>query len=163
MWWWRKVRNHSYWRDAGGHPEGPSYFTQDVSLRQNEQGLSLYAAADQSEALKITHFFALTLGGYENLDYLLIPDSTWGAIGLRPKLIPNREIYPYLCDRHHEVHGLTRELGVQLVGIILQDTNRHAYRAKKRDIQEAARTYLQDDCSLHQFLHEEWRVRLTDR
>ena len=45
MWWWRRVRNHSYWSPgAQPHQEGPSYYVPDLALRRqkDEQGLSLY-------------------------------------------------------------------------------------------------------------------------
>ena len=110
MWWWRRVRNHTYWDPgANQHPDGLPYYVHDVALRRqhNEEGLSCFSVADDSEADRVTHYCALTLYGYDNLDYLLIPDDTWDGFGLRPIHVPMPNIHPYLSTRHYEVRGLT--------------------------------------------------------
>jgi hypothetical protein len=163
MWWWRKVRNHTYWLPGSSpHPEGLPYYVHDVSLRRlnNEQGLSLYATADSSEAEKVTHYFALTQMGYDNLDYLLIPDGTWEILELRPELVCCTGLPPYLSDRHYEVRGLTETLEARLADIILKDASRQACRAKKGNVRQVAPTYLNADSALRQFLHEEWEAEL---
>ena len=161
MWWWRKVRNHTYWRpEADLHPEGLSYYVHDVALRPNEEGLSLYAAIDHSEANNVAHYFALTQMGYDKLDYLLIPDGTWDAFGFRPELVPCTNIPPYLSTRHYEVRGLTETLTTRLAEIILGDASRQACRAKRGDVLRVAPTYLDAEPALRQFLHEEWEAKL---
>jgi hypothetical protein len=162
MWWWRKVRNHTYWvPGASLHADGPSYYVHDVALRLNEDGLSLYSAADQSVAEKITHYYALTLWDFSNLDFLLLPDATWNTLGLHPAQISYTEIHPYLSSLHYEVRGLTKELESQLAAIILGETERQARRARKADVLKAAPGYLNSDPTLRSFLHEEWEEKLS--
>src|SRR5438046_1652344 len=106
MWWWRRVRNHSYWSPSNDpHSEGPSYYVHDVALRRvrDEKGLSLYAVADESEADQVAHYYAMTQMGYDNLDYLLIPDGPWKTIGLTPTPTLVENLHPYLSHRHCEV------------------------------------------------------------
>jgi hypothetical protein len=78
MWWWRRVRNHSYWSPgAQPHQEGPSYYVPDLALRRqkDEQGLSLYHVGE-GETDDVAHYYALTQMGYDNLDFLLIPHGS---------------------------------------------------------------------------------------
>jgi hypothetical protein len=179
MFWWRKVRNHSYWSPGAAlHQEGPPYYVPDVKLRPGEEGLSLYAAVDEAEAECVARYFALTQMGYDNLDYLLIPDAVWTAlreraetlgetagdipenIWLRPGIVP-RNLPTYLATRHYEVLGLTENLEVQLADIILGAPSRQAHRAKKGDIRQIAPLLLQNDSALRGFLHEEWVAKLS--
>jgi hypothetical protein len=163
MLWWRKVRNHSYWTPGvDQHSEGVSYYVHDVALRRqsNEQGLSLYAVADESEANQIANYYALTQMGRTNLDYLLIPDGPWNSIGLSPTKSPIETLPPFLAGRHYEVFELTEDLESRLAAAILADEGRTAHRLTKRTVQTAAQCYLDGDQTLRQYLHEEWAARL---
>jgi len=161
MLWWRKVRNHSYWlAGADPHPEGSSYYVHDVALRPQEAGLSLFAIADMAEVDKVNHYFGLTLAGYNHVDCLLIPDGVWHAIGLQPQQVIFPTIHPYLSDLHFEVRGLNETIESKLAKMILADKNRHACRTKKGAIQTAASTYLANEPTLRQFLHEDWMTKL---
>ncbi len=161
MLWWRKVRNHIHWLPGAAlHPEGPSYYVHDVTCRPTEEGLSLYSVADETEANILAHYFALTLTGYDHLDYLLIPDSVWEDLGIRPGAFPYCDIHLFLSDRHQEVRGLTVALTTQLADLIWRNTGRQAYRLKKAAVKQAAPDYLESDSTLRPLLHEEWESKL---
>jgi hypothetical protein len=137
-----------------------------LSLRENEEGLSIYAVADdsvgqmQQVTADIGHYFSLTLGGCNNCDFLLIPDGAWNALELRPEQIDYNCLHPYLRNLHYEIRGLTPALAVQLAANVLADPTRQAGRLRKSQILEAAPGYLQNDPNLRGFLHHEWVVKL---
>lgn len=161
--WWRKVRNHTYWLPGAGlHPDGNSYYVPDVALRKNEEGLSLYSVADESDAKQVAHYYALTQMGYDNLDYLLIPDGPWTILGLSPRHVPATGLPRFLSTRHFEVNGLTPSLETLLAAAILADANRTAHRLTRKTVLSVAQSYLSRDPGLRRLLHEEWEAKLQD-
>jgi hypothetical protein len=164
MLWWRKVRNHTYWLPGGTlHPEGLSYYVPDVALRRQnqEEGLSLFAVTDQKEWEILSIYYALTLSGYDNLDYLVIPEGVWITLGLHPGHVPYHNLHPFLSDRHYEVIGLTEAQETKLAQIILANPDREAGRARRNDIKKTAQTLLAKDLTLRQLLNSEWENKVA--
>src|SRR5262249_48249811 len=115
-----KVRNHIYWCPEISRDLERDY-VYDVALRPNEEGLSIFRSNDRAEADKVAHYFALTIGGDNHVDYMLIPNETWSSIGLYPQLISLAPPHHFLAARHYEVRGLTKNQESELVDIILQN------------------------------------------
>src|SRR5438876_11318372 len=103
-----------------------SGYAQDLQLRPDENGLSVFASKDNSEAELIGQLFAFTcMRRPQDLDYLLIPPECFGAVGLSVSPVPQPETFhPFLSDRHHEVYGLTPESTEQLTRSILSHSGR---------------------------------------
>jgi hypothetical protein len=164
MLWWRAVVSHARWNmGVEPSPDLVEQCARSLELRGEEEGLSVYRAEGLDQAAKIAHYFALTLTlkSPDNQDYILIPDSSLQAasIGL-PVHVPDPNSHSFLRDLHHEVFGLTLERSRNLAAAILADPGRHACRAKRAEIEAAAKDYLKSDHELRDCLTTKWAVRL---
>jgi len=83
--WLLRIANRGRWSEKSAEDSNHvDQAAKDVSLRKNEQGLSVFEVEDSAEADWVATLIALTTrpGRPERIDYLLIPPDCFAALGL---------------------------------------------------------------------------------
>jgi hypothetical protein len=141
--WLLRIANRGRWADRSAEDANHvDQAAEDVSLRKDEKGLSVYEVEDGVEADWVATLLALTArpGRLKKIDYLLIPPECFAALGLAIIPVPDPELIKDLSDRHREVMGVDQADVVKaLAKKILEDDRRQIIRISEGQLKDRMR------------------------
>jgi hypothetical protein len=163
MWFWRKV-SRARWGDdrCAEDPDHLAAAADQLSLRAGESGLSVYHVEDDAVADHVAALYAstTTFDRPNKLDYLLIPQECFVAIGHLPRHTPDTALHPFLSDRHHEVTGIDFSLSKDLARSILKSSQRRVVRRSPTELLTIVRGLVASDPTIRLYLRGDWLAHL---
>ncbi len=149
MWLLRGVRK-ARWADRDADdPAHVEEAARDVSLRADEDGLSVFEVLDEEDGRRVATWLGvqktLVRGRSVPLDYLLIPPDVFATLGLSVVPVSDPSLGPELSERHREVKGLTPASSQRLAATLLREKRFRLDRIPRQDIDRSARDSSQAD------------------
>jgi hypothetical protein len=159
-----RIGRKSRWAEDRG-ADNPAHVAQaalDLELGPGEAGLSVFLVESEGERSEVAVRFALTCRERPaHLDYVVFPAELVTDLGLTIVPAPMAKLDPYLSERHHEILGLTPELGGQLAAAILASADRQVGRVRDRELLTLGAESCRRDPELRKHLKGDWLRRLA--
>lgn len=131
----------------------------DLSLRTDEEGLSVYKVDSIENARDIAKLFAPTARkSVGKIDFVLFDESLVAAIeglGLRKT---ECDLHPELSEAHHEIVGLDDQKACALATAVLSSSF-CAERISESEVIESLRSRMRRDDDFKDYVHEDWISR----
>lgn len=131
----------------------------DLSLRTDEEGLSVYKVDSIDNAREIAKLFAPTARkSASKIDFILFDESLVTAVeglGLRKT---ECDLHPELSEAHHEIVGLDDQKSCALATAILSGSFL-AERISESEVIESLRSRMQRDDDFKDYVYEDWISR----
>lgn len=132
----------------------------DISLRDDETGLSFFACESLAEAEQVTIYFAIIERERpQDIDYILFPDSVFADMKLAIVATPDPTTHAFLSERHREVLGLTTASIAELARRALDHDDLHWCRLKVTPLVAAAKL-LAADPAIGNAISDEWKAAI---
>ena len=150
------------WTGAADDPQAIQVAASDLTLRENEVGLSVFSVnmPEDSRELAVRH--ALTnQRTAKPIDFVAFPESLVGELGLAVVAVSDDRLDPTLSEHHREIRGLTPELTERLAAAILASPDRQVERIAKGEITQLGGTLCRADFELRSRLQPDWQARLA--
>jgi hypothetical protein len=151
-----RLRRWERSRDPG-NPDDVAEAARDLQRGEGEPGLSLYRVEDEGDCREVAVRFGITQrGAPQHVDSVVFPSDLATDLGLTVVSIPCLGLDPYLNDRHHEILGLTPELGLRLAEAILAHAERRVERIRERDLITLGRELCRQHPEVRGYLKGSW-------
>lgn len=161
---WRKVRKDRWLEDRdASNDDDVKKAAEDMMLRPTETGLSLYKVDTEQEAAKVAAYFVFTRRkpkAPEPIDFLLIPSQCFREVGVRPRLVPDDHLHPFLSERHCEAEGLDYAGSIRLTKSILGNPARTVKRLKPSELVIILPDLIAEDPSLQGNIGGDWANKI---
>jgi hypothetical protein len=96
------------------------------------------------------------------VDFVVFPAALATDLGLEVACVPREGLEPLLSARHHEILGLTDDLGLYLAAAILTCAERQVERIREHDLPSLGVELCRRDPELITFLKGHWATLLVD-
>lgn len=158
--WFLRIAKTRRWQpddETGKFPTAEEAL-QDLKLRPEERGLSLYRLHREDEADELACIYSLTLRDNPgHFEYVLFPD---GVLSKDDRIVhvPVEEHLRFLSERHYEIPALAEEQLLRLAERILNSTNKQVGRVRQKQLVDFAiqHGFLERE-EFHNRIGKKWR------
>ncbi len=135
----------------------------DLQWKPRDSGLSVFRTEGEEDEREVAVRFALTCRrDPRHADDLVFPSELAEGLGLVVAHVPREDLDPRLSQRHHEILGLTPELGLRLAAEILTDAGRLVGRVPKADLIPLGKQLCRREPELKNRLGDHWSALLGE-
>ncbi len=156
-------KNKSAWEEKDpANLEHVNEAARDFSLREDEEGASIYRLRADSEFETVVALHAMNNGRLRKYDLILYGGSLPACISVR--YVPLETLHPFLRERHEELMGLAQEECLrELVIHLLASPDLRTYRVQKNNLRNTAARVRKDYPDIEQFSREwnHWEAELS--
>ena len=131
----------------------------DLSLRTDEEGLSVYKVNSIDNARNIAKLFAPTARkSVDKIDFILFDESLVTTIEGLDLRKTECDLHPELSEAHHEIVGLDDQKACALASAVLSSSF-CAERISESEVIESLRSRMQHDDQFKDYVYEDWISR----
>lgn len=140
--------------------DGPSA---DFKLRQNEEYLSFFEVADEDEGCRVGAAYRIVREERpDKIDFLLFARQLLLEAGIEVENKPDDCLPEYLSARHVGTRGPQHEPNLEFIIRLLCDESKIIKRLSPKEIEQLARSLLEESPNLRDHLGEHWRQKLSN-
>jgi len=163
-WLWRRIKR-SRWE--GKNPESSDDViaaAADFALRPDDYYLSFFEVADQDEGCRVAAAYRVSRNEQpDNIDFMLLPRQSLLEHGIELDHKPDACLPEFLSSRHLGTRGPRHEPNKEFIMHLLSSDVKLIKRLSKKEIEQIARTLIDEVPSLRDHVGEKWRPRLSDQ
>lgn len=131
----------------------------DLTLRPNEDGLSVYRVLDcDADAREIALLFGMMKDRPDNVDYLIIEDKEFEKFGLKVSHTPLEDLPEKLSGRHYEILGVSAPMAKRLAAHLLSRNDCSPRRIRRSELDREVKELIKSQPTLAQYLGKGWKT-----
>lgn len=153
-----RIGKRGRWQGAGSVAEQAAQAVKDLTLRDGEEGLSVFEVSSEDEARELAVVFGPVCRRLpDDVDYIIFDSACVDAVEGLSVVVTAGPSYPALRDSHREVRGITAASRDALARSILE-AKPTVVRIRRNDAVSAAKAAAEEDPLLLAAAKPGWKL-----